>query len=260
MKRRDFLKTALVSTAAAAAFKSTSASAQPASTPVMHEFYELRLYHLRQGAMQKRFDEFLKNTAVPAVNRAGISPVGVFNVMIGPDSPTVYVLLPHKDLASFASLNERLSRDEEYMKCEGVNAPPNDPIYVRMESSLMVSFDGLPQLIAPERKNRIFELRTYESHSKKANKKKIEMFNKGEIDIFKRTGLNPVFFGETLIGPKMPNLTYMLTYADMAAREKNWAAFLADPEWKKMNSIPEYATAVSNINNVFLRPTGYSQI
>jgi hypothetical protein len=86
------------------------------------------------------------------------------------------------------------------------------------------------------------------------------MFNRAEIAIFKRTGLTPVFFGETLIGSKMPNLTYMLTYDDMAAREKNWATFLADPEWKKLSSIPEYATAVSNISNVFLRPTAYSQI
>lgn len=210
--------------------------------------------------MQKRFDEFLKHAYVPALNRAGISTVGVFNVMIGPDSPTVYLLLPHKDIASFATLNERLGRDEDLLKSDGINVPPSDPIYVRMESSLMVSFNGFPQLAVPEKKSRIFELRTYESHSKKANLKKIEMFNQGEIAVFKRTGLNPVFFGETLIGSKMPNLTYMLTYADMATRDKNWAAFLADPEWKKMNSIPEYATAVSNINNIFLRPTGYSQI
>lgn len=210
--------------------------------------------------MQKRFEEFLKHAYVPALNRAGISRVGVFSVMFGPDSPTVYLLLPHKDVASFAALNEQLNRDEELLKSDGVNAPPSDPIYVRMESSLMVSFDGLPQLIAPEKKSRIFELRTYESHSKKANIKKIEMFNRGEIAIFKRTGLMPVFFGETLIGSKMPNLTYMLTFADMAEREKNWATFLADPEWKKLNSIPEYATAVSNINNIFLRPTAYSQI
>jgi len=259
MKRRDFVKTAVVS-AAAAAFNSSSSAAEPAAASVAHEFYELRLYHLRQGAMQKRFDEFLRNAGVPALNRVGVSAVGIFNVMFGPDSPTVYVLLPHKDLGSFATLNERLSRDEEYVKSDGVNAPSNDPLYVRMESSLMVSFDGLPHLVAPEKKGRIFELRTYESHSKKANKKKIEMFNQGEIAIFKRTGLTPVFFGETLIGSKMPNLTYMLTFADMAEREKNWATFIADPEWKKMNSIPEYATAVSNISNIFLRPTAYSQI
>src|SRR5438034_4659897 len=36
-----------------------------------------------------------------------------------------------------------------------------------------------------------------------------------------------------LIGSKMPNLTYMLVFENMAAREKNWAAFVSDPEWKR---------------------------
>ena len=70
------------------------------------------------------------------------------------------------------------------------------------------------------------------------------------------------FFGETLIGSKMPNLTYMLVFENMAAREKNWAAFVSDPEWKKLSTTPGYTDAeiVSNISNVFLRPTAYSQI
>ena len=110
--------------------------------------------------------------------------------------------------------------------------------------------------------SRVFELRTYESHSKKANKKKIEMFNEGEIAIFRRAGLQPVFFGETLIGTRMPNLTYMLVYEDMAARDKHWSAFGADPEWKKLSSTPGYTDPeiVSNISNLFLRPAAYSQI
>src|SRR5205823_3238066 len=99
---------------------------------------------------------------------------------------------------------------------------PSDPSYVRVESSLMAAFEGIPKLEVPEKKSRIFELRTYESHSKKANKKKIEMFNKGEIAIFRRAGLQPVFFGETLTGTKLPNLTYMLTFENIAAHDKNW--------------------------------------
>ena len=115
---------------------------------------------------------------------------------------------------------------------------------------------------AKENKPRLFELRTYESHSKKANKKKIEMFNNGEIAIFRRTGLQPVFFGETLIGPKMPNLAYLLVFENMAEREKNWGAFASDSEWKKLSNTPGYTDAeiVTNISNVFLRPTAYSQI
>ena len=191
------------------------------------EFYELRLYHLRRGPMQKRFDDFYRNAAIPAMNRAGISPVGVFSVMAGPDSPTMYVLLPHKSIETFATSIERVRAEGDYQKAgsEFINAPPGDPSYVRVESTLMAAFEGMPKLEVPgltaERKSRIFELRTYEAHSKKANKKKIEMFNKGEIEIFRRVGLTPVFFGETLIGTKLPCLTYMLVFENMAAHDMN---------------------------------------
>ena len=130
----------------------------------------------------------------------------------------------------------------------------------------MGAIEGVPKIEVPAsakgNQPRIFELRTYESHSKKANKKKIEMFNAGELEIFRRAGLAPVFFGETMIGAKMPNLTYMLTFENMAAREKNWGAFGSDPEWKKLSTTPGFTDAeiVSNISNIFLRPTAYSQI
>ena len=124
----------------------------------------------------------------------------------------------------------------------------------------------MPKLEVPElskeKKPRFFELRTYESHSKKANRKKIEMFNIGEIDIFRRAGLTPVFFGETLVGSKLPNLTYLLVYENMAAKDKAWATFGADPDWKKLRSTPGFTDPeiVSNISNVFLRPAPYSQL
>jgi hypothetical protein len=229
------------------------------------EYYELRMYHLRRGPKQKLFDDFFREVSLPAMNRNGIGPVGVFSVMVGPDSPTMYLLIPHKSIESLATATDRVTSDPEYQKAGAsfINMPAADPAYVRVESSLMVAFAGMPRVEAPAiNKPRIFELRTYESHSKKANKKKIEMFNNGEIAIFRRTGLKPVFFGETLIGQRLPNLTYMLTFDDMAARDRNWAAFGADPEWKKLSSTPGYTDAeiVSNISNLFLRPAPYSQI
>ena len=55
------------------------------------------------------------------------------------------------------------------------------------------------------------------------------MFNQAEIGIFTRTGLTPVFFGDTLIGPRMPSLTYMLTFADVADLNAKWSVFVSDP-------------------------------
>ena len=163
---------------------------------------------------------------------------------------------------------ERVYADPDYQKsgAEFIDAPATNPSYIRVESSLMVAFAGMPKLEVPAlgdaNKSRIFELRTYESHSKKANQKKIEMFEHGEIDIFRRNGLRPVFFGETLIGTRMPNLTYMLVYENQEAHDTHWASFGADPDWKKLRTTPGYTDAeiVCNISNVFLRPAPYSQI
>ena len=231
------------------------------------EYYELRLYHLRFGK-EKLIRDFLREVWLPAMKRQGSGPIGVFSVIAGPDSPSLYVLIPHKSLDSVHMTTARLAADTEYQKAGAsfINIPASDPAYVRMQSSLMVAFEGMTQMEVPAaasgNKPRIFELRTYESHNERANKKKIEMFNIGEIAIFRRTGLQPVFFGETIIGPRMPNLTYMLTYEDMATRDKNWATFIADPEWKKLSTTPGFGNAeiLSNISSLFLRPTAYSQI
>jgi hypothetical protein len=60
----------------------------------------------------------------------------------------------------------------------------------------------------------------------------------------------------------MPSLTYLLVYESLAARERNWAAFSSDAEWKKVSSTPGFSDAdiVSNITSIYLRPAAYSQI
>jgi NIPSNAP len=267
MKRRDFLKLP-VAVGAFGAMPQLVARAAEASAGSTRELYELRLYHLRRGPMQKRFDDFYRDAAIPAMNRAGLSPIGVFTVATGPDSPTVYALIPYKSAESFLTANDRIDADPDYVRAgaEFLNAPAADPSYFRVESSLMLAFESIPKLEVPAatalKKPRLFELRTYESHSKKASQKKIEMFNRSEVAIFRRTGLAPVFFGETLIGSKLPNLTYMLVFDSMADHDQNWSTFGADAAWKKLSTTPGYTDPeiVSNISNLFLRPTAYSQI
>jgi hypothetical protein len=108
----------------------------------------------------------------------------------------------------------------------------------------------------------MFELRIYPSHSEVKALKKIEMFNSGEMDVMRETGLAPVFYGQALIGSGLPQLTYMLSAEDQAAHDKHWAAFGKHPVWKKMQNDPQYADTVikDGIKNHFLLPTSYSQI
>jgi len=140
----------------------------------------------------------------------------------------------------------------------------SDPAFVRVESTLLRAFAAMPTLEpsagAGTATRGVFELRTYESHSNRAALNKLKMFNAGEVPIFRKAGLTPVFFGETLIGPKMPSLTYMVTFPDMAARDAGWARFGQDPEWKTLSADPQYRDNVSAISDIILQPTPYSQI
>jgi hypothetical protein len=260
--RREFLATTAI--AAVSPVPRLDALARPQAAS--RQYIELRRYHLLPGAKQRAFSSFVGDVAIPAMNRAGIGKVGAFTVVYGENAPSLLLVLTHQTLESVVSLRDRLAADAVYTKAGAaiLDAPMSDPAFVRVESTLVRAIEAMPALEpsagAAAASSRIFELRTYESHSDRAALNKLKMFNAGEVPIFRRTGLTPVFFGETLVGAKMPSLIYMLTFADMTARDAAWSAFGKDPEWKTLSGDPQYKENVSAISDIILRPTGYSQI
>jgi hypothetical protein len=263
MKRRTFVKSSFLISALPAIFPQTSMAS--VNKKNRQEFYELRVYTLKNETQEKLIESHFQNTAIPALNRLGSQHVGVFKELRPEGQTKIYVLIPFASLEDYLATQEKLAKDEKYTLAGAayLNAPAKDPAYERIQSSLMKAFAHFPKLEVPENKPRIFELRRYESASEAASKKKIEMFNeKGEIDIFKRVGLTPVFFGETLIGEMRPNLTYMLAFDDMEEHDRNWKAFGADAQWQQIRAVPEYADSkiVSRITRTFLIPAACSQI
>jgi len=230
------------------------------------QFIELRRYHLLPGPKQRAFSSFVGDAMVPAMNRAGVSKVGAFSVVYGENAPSLLLVLAHSSLDSVASLRDRLASDAAYASAGAaiLNAPLADPPFVRVESTLLRAMQAMPAVeaspVLTSNPGRIYELRTYESHSDVAALNKLKMFNAGEVPIFRKTGLTPVFFGETLLGEKMPSLNYMLTFPDMAARDAAWKAFSGDPDWKTLSGDPQYKDNVSAISDVILRPMQFSQL
>ena len=143
-----------------------------------------------------------------------------------------------------------------------LDAPKSDPAYTRYETSLLLGFEQCPRVEAPTAApSRLVQLRIYESHNEERAKKNVHMFDEGgEIAIFRRLGMHPVFFGEALAGTRMPNLTYILAFEDAAKRDAAWSAFRGDPQWKKLSADETYKDTVSNITNLVLRPAAGSQV
>jgi hypothetical protein len=259
MDRRQFL------VAAAGGYLGMAVPAGAAESK--RSIIEMRRFKLRnnQEAMTQRTNDYIAKTYVPALNRAGVSPVGVFGSLIGPDSPFVLTVAQFPTVAAWEESAAKLASDAEFTKSN--EAYLNGALqYVRMEVTLLRGFPSMPLIEVPKPlsggKTRIFEIRTYESNNPKTLARKIRMFDEGEIDLFRKAGMAPVFFGETIVGRNMPNLTYMVGYDDLAAREKTWSTFVSHPEWKKMLAQPGVSDAeiVSNISNSIVRPTASSAI
>lgn len=229
------------------------------------EFYELRVYTLKDDIQQKLVEDFYSQAAIPAFNKAGVEHVGVFTELKPEGQTRLFVLIPYRSLVDFNEVIVKLEKDKVFQQkgAPYLTAPATAPAYVRIESSIMKAFARSPKMIVPPNKSRIFELRQYQSASEAAGKKKIEMFNdQGEIDIFKRLGFKPVFWGETVIGPLRPNLTYMVTFDDLDSKALHWKSFVDDAQWKKISTVDGYSDAllVNKITSTLLLPAAYSQV
>ena len=264
MERRRFLTTSLAAAALAAA---REGAGQPAASSA-REYYLIRRYQLQAGPQTKIAESYFGDALIPALTRMGMGPIGAFKLDYGPETPAFYVLIPGRSVEALATLDLRLTQDADFMKAAEPfwNAPATAPAFLRAESSLLAAFEGWPRLTPPAttatKSKRIFQLRTYESPSDAAHVRKVEMFHKGEFEIFQKAGCHPVFFSDALIGSRLPQLTYMLSFANLAELEAGWAAFSADPDWKKLSSSPRYSyeAIVSNISNLVLSPLAASQI
>ena len=232
-----------------------------------NQYYELIKYYLHPGVKHAIVEEFYSNAAIPALNRIGIKNVGVFKPVYGESDNSLFVLVPHNSFEAVYNDNEKLASDNDYLVkgADFLNSALNNPSFVKMEKTLLRSFNYLPQMQLPavfdRGKTRIFEMRIYQSPGFISARKKIHMFNEGgELDIFKRTGLQPLFFGESIIGREMPNLLYMLIFENMEERERNWTKFEMHPDWIKLKNDPYYVDLVSNITDIILKPAPCSQI
>ena len=228
------------------------------------ELYELRTYVNDSPEKQKLVDEYLKSSLVPALHRAGLRQVGVFKPTEGDHS--MFLLLPFKSADQFVNLRETLEKDQQYQDAASdyFDQPLKNPAFQRINSRLLKAFGGMPVLetseLSEKKLPRVFELRLYESHTEDHARRKVQMFDEGEIQLMKDVEMGPVFFAKTIAGSDAPNLVYMLSAANMDEHKKHWNAFLGHPEWDRMKKLEQYKGTVSKIQNWFLLPTDYSDL
>ena len=189
------LKFSIVLAAATAVIGNSSvATAADAEQP---QYYELRVYSTQSAEQRQRVNDYWQNAAIPAYNRMGIRPVGVFTEQEDSATNKIYVLIPCDSMEIFAAIPAKLAADADYQKAAAdyLSVTKPNAAYDRFESSLLVAFDGMKHItLAPaDKKPNLFELRTYMSPSEGKGLNKVQMFNSGEIPLMQSVGLGPGF-------------------------------------------------------------------
>jgi hypothetical protein len=237
-------------------------------TAAEQQVLELRRYTLVDEAAEEKLDAYLGKALVPALERQGLGPIGVFEQAdkSGDAPPQVLVLIVGPSADAVTGSSAKLQEDKAYQQAakEYLETPADKPLVKRIESELLLSFEAWPEVKASKQKqagkSRLFELRTYESPTEHLGNLKVEMFNTAELDIFFKCDIEPVFMGQALVGSQIPNLTYMTVYDDSAERDACWKRFIEHPEWAELKEVKRYLGTVSKIDKSDWVPKPYSQL
>jgi NIPSNAP len=227
-------------------------------------FYVLEQMFLRNGSQLPRLHEFASGMLLPALNRLHSGPKLYLEALVAPHMPQFAALYGFESLDDIRRLHAKTADDAELMKqSDAFESGPEAP-FESQTNTLIEAADYSPEMLAaePNAAPRLFELRTYHSPTWRQLKALHERFSGSEVKIFHRSGIHPVLYGTTLFGADMPNLTYVIPFENLAAREKAWGAFGADPEWVKVRkeSIEKHGQISSVIRISIYKAAPYSPV
>lgn len=106
----------------------------------------------------------------------------------------------------------------------------------------------------------IYELRVYTANPGRMGRLQAR-FRDHTTRLFERHGIKNVGYWTNAIGGRSDELWYVLAFESLGHREQAWAAFLADPEWRKVREESEVdGPLVHHVENRMLNPTDFSPL
>lgn len=225
--------------------------------------YRLDYLYFRQGSQGARINEFF-SSQMPLIVK-NTRAAGVFTTVLGPHVPMTLVLQGFGSLEEMEAADRRLRGDAGYRAALDKMEQGAEPPYDSADRVLLRATDFSPEVAVPAEKPktpRLFELRVYHSPTERQLGFVHDRFNGAEIGLFHRSGIFPILYTDTLAGPNMPNLTYLIPFASLAEREKAWAAFLSNPDWLKAreDSVTHGGQIVSATAQILFQPAPFSPI
>ncbi len=106
----------------------------------------------------------------------------------------------------------------------------------------------------------IYELRIYTANPGKLGPL-LARFRDHTCKLFEKHGIKNIGYWTNAIGGRNDELWYMVAFEDYGQRERAWASFREDPEWKKVRAESEQdGPFVHHLTNRILEPARFSPL
>ena len=213
--------------------------------------FEHRVYTAVPGKLPALNDRFANHT-IGFFKQYGVGMMGFWTDDIGVSNQLTYI-------TTFNTMADRETKWAEFgsdTKRQQVFAETevNGPLVAVVENTFMRLTPYSP---SPQLSSKVQELRVYDTlpgrlpalHDRFANH---------TMALFERHGIQNVAYWTEDVGTNN-RLVYMLGYESLGDREKSWASFGADPDWKKAREASEAdGSIVRRSRHRIMRLTDYS--
>ena len=213
--------------------------------------FEYRVYTAVPGKLPALNDRFANHT-IGFFKQYGVGMMGFWTDDIGVSNQLTYI-------TTFNTMADRETKWAEFgsdTKRQQVFAETevNGPLVAVVENTFMRLTPYSP---SPQLSSKVQELRVYDTlpgrlpalHDRFANH---------TMALFERHGIQNVAYWTEDVGTNN-RLVYMLGYESLSDREKSWASFGADPDWKKAREASETnGSIVRKSRHRIMRLTDYS--
>ncbi len=275
MQRREFLTSAAALAAAGMNLVPESLSAEETAEKSAEnaadkrEYIEIKIFYTANEDSKKRLLERCDEVLLPARKAAGFAKTGIFSLNAQLHEGDAKLDEKFQNAVFVFTSAPTFAMLEAYHETIHASLPPEkriqtfaeEALYTVQECNLLRAFPYCPTLQVPTLSpDRVVQYRCYFSPSPDRNRAKRFMFDeRGEMALFKRCGMLPVFFGETLYGTNQPNISYMLSFENDDARRAGWKKFIQSEEWAQMKNETEFKDTATIVRNLFLKPTPGSE-
>jgi hypothetical protein len=244
-----------------------TANSMEGAAAVPPRYFLLESYLLKNGSQAQRLASYFQTARFGMAGRLQtVAPALVLEALVAAHMPQMLAVSAFGSLEEMTATKRKLREDAQAREALAAWETGDEAAYEELNETVLEAAEYCPPLPQAgsglSKPPRVFELRTYHSPTERQLRALHERFAGPEIRIFHRSGIHPVLYSSTLIGPNKPNLTYLIPFDDLAAREKAWAAFGADPEWVKVRaeSVAKSGQISSVIQMSLFKATAWSPL